>query len=142
MGLSKLHSAFVACDASSVGALSPQDFLTFFKGFLRSSLRHLECQDGNITEQRSCANCWPEQQLIVRPFGPGASLTPDDLITRWKSLSWRRSVVEFKGSVEREHGTAVRCFSNFFDEIPFDFTVPRELCASSLELQEDECTIR
>jgi len=83
------------------------------------------------------------QCCIVQPaLGPGAHLTPDDLVRRWQSLTWPHQVVQFKGSEERKARTPVRCFSNFFDEYAFDFTLPLEICAPTLCLSEGDRTIR
>jgi len=129
----KLRPAFSACAKGHGGAaLSMGDFSRFLRGFLRSSLEHLR----QIVEH-------PLFQSPVQPaHGPGRGLTPELLKDRWASLTWPHKVVEFKGREERQNATELRCFSNFYDEIPFDFEIPAELCAPSLQLNDADRVVR
>merc|ERR1712187_244603 len=84
-----------------------------------------------------------ETSFSVQPLqGPGQGLTPEGLSKRWASLTWRHDVVSFKGTEEREKMTWVRCFSNFYNEHPFVFELPPELCAPGFKLSEKDRNVK
>jgi len=129
----RLRPAFAACTKSRSGeAISPQELPRFVRGFLRSSLQNL---------QQVVAH--PLFKSAVQPApGPGQGLTPQLLRDRWAALTWPHEVVEFKGAKERQKATELRCFSNFYDEMAFDFEIPAEICAPSMRLGETDRIVR
>jgi len=74
--------------------------------------------------------------------GPGKGLTPQFLKDRWAALTWPHRVVEFKGTDERLKATELRCFSNFYDEMPFDFEIPVEICAPTMQLSDADRIVK
>jgi len=129
----KLQPAFAACAKSHSGkSLSPAEFSCFLRGFLRSSKEHLRAEVEH-----------PLFRSPVQPApGPGKGLTAQLLKTRWEALTWPHDVVEFKGSDERQKSTELRCFSNFYDEMSFDFQIPAELCAPAMQLSNADRIVR
>lgn len=128
----KLHAAFTAANSSTAGALSEFEFLRFFRGLIKGLVGRKQ------TDSTASAIASRPQPAL----GPGQDLTPEVLASRWAELTWMHEVVQFKGSIERELGTPLRCLSNFYDEAEFVFEVPRELCAESLGLTDDQRRVR
>lgn len=88
------------------------------------------------------ARALPSDAVAPPPPNPGVDLTPAALAETWQRYTKPQKVTEFKGSAEREAGTELRVFSNFFAEAEFEFEVPAELCAVGFTLSAAERCVR